>query len=92
MQDRLTWFSLFNLLGHQRKGGEKLYEYLDDHLSHSDRRCDLGIDLQAGQKAFHRLEQLNQRIVTVRDAFDRLIGLDVTMICDKGLKEDTYGE
>ena len=46
-KDRLTPFPFFDLFGHQREGGEKLNEYLDNHLGHSNRRRDLGIDVEA---------------------------------------------
>lgn len=59
-EDGLTYLSLLNLPGHQRKGGEQLHKYLDNRHIHSNRRCDLGIDIEAPQKTFERLEQLNQ--------------------------------
>lgn len=65
------------MLGRQRKSGEQLHKYLDDNLGHSDCRSDFGIDLEAAQEVFDRLEQIDKRIVTVNDALDRLIG-DVT--------------
>jgi hypothetical protein len=70
---------LLNLLSGQRKGGKQLREYLDNHLSHSDCRRDLGIDVEVIQKAFEGLEQIDQ-CVAVGDALDPLIGLDVTMM------------
>jgi hypothetical protein len=62
----------------QREGGEQLHEYLDNHLSHGDGRRHLGIDVEAVQKVFDGLEQINQCFVAVYGALDRLIGLDVT--------------
>ena len=56
----LTCFSLLNLLSHQRKGAKQLHEYLDNHLIHSNCRSNLGIDIEAPQKAIERLEQINQ--------------------------------
>jgi hypothetical protein len=72
-EDGLTRFSLFNLCGSQREGREKLHEYLDNHLSHSNCRRDLGINIEATQKVFDRLKQIDQGIVAVEYALDRLI-------------------
>jgi hypothetical protein len=66
------------LFGQQRKGREQLHKYLDNYLGHSGRRRDLGIDIEALQKMFDQLEQVNQRIIAVGDALDRLTGLDIT--------------
>ena len=55
-EDRLTWFSLLDMLCHQREGGEQLHKYLDNHLSQSDRMRDFGIDVEAIQKMFNQLE------------------------------------
>jgi hypothetical protein len=52
-KDGLTWFSLLDFLGHQRKCGEKLHEYLDNYLGHGDSGRDLGIDVEAVQKLFN---------------------------------------
>jgi hypothetical protein len=46
----LTWFSPGNLFGRQRKGREQFHEYLDHHLSNSDCRRDLRIDIETLQK------------------------------------------
>ena len=81
-ENELTWLSLFNLFCRQRKGREQLYEYLDHHLIHSNRRRDLGIDIESLQKVFDRLKQINQCIVAVNDALDPLIGLLVTKMRD----------
>ena len=75
------------MFGRQRKGGEKLDEYLDNHLGHSYCRGDLRIDVEAIQKVFDRLEQVGQRIVAISGTFDRLIGLDVTKMRVQGLKK-----
>jgi hypothetical protein len=71
--DGLTRFSLLDLFGNQREGREKFHEYLDNNLSHSDCRRDPGIDVEAVQKMFDRLEQIDQGIVTVNDTLDCLI-------------------
>jgi hypothetical protein len=41
---------------------------------------------------FDGLEQLDERIITVLDAPDRLIEMDVTEIRDRERKKSTYGE
>jgi hypothetical protein len=78
-ENGLTWFSLLDLFCHQRERGEQLHEYLDNHLSHSDRKADVGIDVEAIEKVFNRLEQISHCIVAFNDALDRLpvIRLDV---------------
>jgi hypothetical protein len=65
------------LFGHQGEGGEQFHEDLDDHLGHSGCRGDLGIDIESIEKVVNQLEQVNQRIVAVNNALDRLIYLGV---------------
>ena len=72
-EDGLTGFSSLDLCSSQREGREKFHKYLDNHLSHGNRRRDLGIDVEATQKVFDRLQQIDQGIVAVKDALDRLI-------------------
>jgi hypothetical protein len=45
--NRLTRFSLPNLLGRQREHGEKLHQYLDKDFGHSDSGGDFRIDVEA---------------------------------------------
>ncbi len=71
--DGLTEVSRLHLFGRQRERGEQLHEYLDDHFVHTVRRRDLGIDLKAIEKVSNRLEQIDQRIIVINDALDRLI-------------------
>ena len=77
-EDGLTWFPLRNLFGRQRKGGEQLHKNLDNHLIQGVCRFDLGIDVEAIQKVFDRLKQINQCIIAANDARERLMQLDVT--------------
>jgi hypothetical protein len=76
-KDGLTRFTLLDLFGNQREGRQKLHKYLDDYLSHSDCRRDPGIDVEAIQKIFDRLKQIDQGIIAVNGTLDRLIR-DVT--------------
>ena len=78
-EDELTRFALFYLFGCQRKGGEQLREYLDNHLSHGDCLRGLVIDIEATEEVFDRFQQIDQCIVAVNHALDRLIRWDVSM-------------
>jgi hypothetical protein len=86
----LTRFSLLNMFGRQRKGGEQLHEYLDYDFSDTDCRRNTGINVEAPQKGFNHLEQIDNYIVAVSDALDRLIDLDVTKMRGQELKNGTY--
>jgi hypothetical protein len=57
-----------------------------------DCRRNPGIDIEAIQKVFDRLEQINQSVVAVNGTLDCLIGLGVTKMRSLESKEDTYGE
>ena len=78
MENRLTWFSLLNLFGGRCEGVEQLHEYPDNNFSHGDCRRDLGVYVKAIHKLFYRIEQINQCVVAVNGALDRLIGLNIT--------------
>ena len=78
------WSSLFNLFGRKREGGEQLHQYFDRHLSHGDCMRNLGIDLEAIQKMFDRLELINEGIVTGINVLSHLIRLNVTKDTDMG--------
>jgi len=69
---------LLYLFGDHRERREQLHEYLDNHLGHSDCGRDLGINVEAMEEVFYRLEQIGQYIVAVNDALDRLMCLGVT--------------
>ena len=90
IEDRLTRFPLLDPFGHQREGGEQFDEYLCIHLSHSDRKRDLGIDVEVFQKVFDRVEKIDQCIISVNGVLDRLISLDVRKICTWGLNRGPY--
>ena len=61
----LTKFSLLRLFGRQRKCGEQLYEYLDNHIVHGFCGWYLGINLEAIEEMSHQLEQIGQGTVVI---------------------------
>jgi hypothetical protein len=77
----LTKSSPFYLFGCQCERGEQLHEYFNNHLIHSVRRRDLGIDCEATEEVSNRLDQFGQSIVVGNDVLDRLIRSNVENMC-----------
>jgi hypothetical protein len=78
---------LLYLFGDHSERREQLHEYLDNHLSHPDCGRDLGINVEAKEEMLNRLEQIDQYIVAIINALDRLISFGVIEMRSKETKE-----
>ena len=84
----LTRPFLIYLFGHQGKRGQYFHHYFDGYLCHScGRRWDLGINIEADQEVFNRLEQINERIITRIDVLERL-----RRLIEIGIRDKVWGE
>jgi hypothetical protein len=81
---------LLDLLGYEREGREKLYNYLHENVCQGGCGRDPNINTKSVEKALERSKHNDQGVVASADVFDRLRDLDVTEICRSGSEKGTY--
>ena len=79
-QDELTKSSLLDLLGCESESEKKFYYDFHQNVCQGGRRRDPGIDTEPAEEVLEGRKQIDERVVTSADVFDRLWDLDVTMI------------
>ena len=76
--DGLTKVPPLCLFDRRRECGEQLNKNLDNHITRGFCGRDLGTDFEAIEEVPNCIEKIGQGTVVIRDAFDRLIRLNVT--------------
>jgi hypothetical protein len=64
---------LLDLLGNYSDGGEKLYHDFNEYICHGPCWGDFGIDIEAVEEVFHRLDHVYERVVARTDVISRLV-------------------
>jgi hypothetical protein len=81
-QGELTKSTLLDLFGRKSEGGEQFHYYLHQNVLQGFRERDLGINTESAEKPFEGREQIDKRVVTRTNVFDRLRNPDVTECAD----------
>ena len=86
--DTLTRSLLLDLFRHQGERGNHFHHDFHDHLGHSCRQRNSGINIEAIDEVFYRFEQLDESIIAGADVLDRLTHLHVTRTYTWEIKKD----
>ena len=71
-QDKLTKSTLLNLLGCKSKSRKKFYYDFHQNVCQGRRRRDPGIDTKPAEETLEGRKQIDERVITSTDIFDRL--------------------
>ena len=79
-QKELTKSTLLDLLGRKSERREQFYNDLYQNVCQCRRRRDPGVNSKSAEEVLERRKQIDERVITGTDVFDRLRDLNVTVI------------